>query len=105
MWSSTIVTTTATWICFIRPFWQTHTIGKPTSIYGSMMALAALRAAWGIDMDSEGYGLTLGEIAFGDLNEDGWDDIVATRSDHKLVRVLGGLNLRLQQPYRRRRAK
>ncbi|MFZ0545283.1 MAG: VCBS repeat-containing protein [Candidatus Promineifilaceae bacterium] len=56
-------------------------------------------AAWGIDADSEGYGgLSLGSITFGDLNEDGWDDFVVTRSDHKLVRVLGGVNCSFHEP-------
>ncbi len=51
-----------------------------------------------IDMDSEGYDNYLETIAFGDLNEDGWDDIVATRSDQKLVRVLGGANCSFHSP-------
>ncbi len=60
--------------------------------------IGGFTAAWGIDMDSLGYGLTLGQIAFGDLDEDGWDDMVVTRSDHKLVRVLGGINCSFNSP-------
>lgn len=60
--------------------------------------IGGFSGAWGIDMDSLGYGLTLGQIAFGDLDEDGWDDMVVTRSDHKLVRVLGGINCSFNSP-------
>ncbi len=49
-------------------------------------------AAEAIDMDSAGYGINIGAIAFGDLDEDGWDDMVVTRNDHMLIRVLGGAN-------------
>lgn len=52
----------------------------------------------GIDMDSAGNGLTLGAIAFGDFNEDTWNDIVATRSDDSLVLVMGGPNCSFDPP-------
>lgn len=51
-----------------------------------------------IDMDSQGVHLDLGSLAFGDLNEDGWDDMISTRSDHKLVRALGGPNCNFHDP-------
>lgn len=51
-----------------------------------------------ISMDSEGINSRLGEMAFGDLDENGWDDIVVTRVDHKLVRVLGGVNCSFHDP-------
>lgn len=55
-------------------------------------------AAESIDMDSIGGANHLGSIAFGDLDEDGWDDMVVTRSDHKLVRVLGGIGCNFHDP-------
>ena len=60
--------------------------------------IGGFSAAWGIDLDSELWGITVGSIAFGDLNEDGWDDFVVTRSDDKLVRVLGGINCSFHDP-------
>jgi hypothetical protein len=51
-----------------------------------------------IAMDSQGVHLDLGSLAFGDLNEDGWDDMISTRSDHKLVRALGGVNCSFHDP-------
>ncbi|MEM7332463.1 MAG: VCBS repeat-containing protein [Chloroflexota bacterium] len=54
--------------------------------------------ATAIDMDSEGYGINIGSLTFGDLDEDGWDDLVATRNDHKLIRVLGGSNCNFHSP-------
>lgn len=55
-------------------------------------------AASAIDMNSYGYGLYISDIAFGDLNEDGRDDMVASRNDHRLVRVLGGANCSFHSP-------
>lgn len=55
-------------------------------------------SATAIDMASAGYGINLGSLVFGDLNEDGWDDMVATRNDHKLIRVLGGSGCGFNSP-------
>lgn len=58
----------------------------------------AFSAAGSIDMDGATYGLSIGSIVFGDFNEDGWDDIVATRSDDSLVLVTGGMNCSFDPP-------
>ncbi len=51
-----------------------------------------------INMDSEGYGINIGSLTFGDLDEDGFDDLITTRNDHKLIRVLGEPNCEFHSP-------
>ena len=51
-----------------------------------------------IDMNSQGDGLALGKIAFGNINEDVWNDMIVTRNDQKLVLVLGTFDCNFQDP-------